>query len=96
MTHLKAESMRKCFSLLREYIGENPKDTGKRIATLALNQLEKITAGSRDKIYSIDAEPDIGLSCIGHPRANGSSAIKPEYNDDSAKDIPSINIDRLS
>ncbi len=75
MSHLKKESVNKCFSLLRKYIDEtsaDTKNTGKEMAMLALNQLRKVTAGSTTQENSIDdiTAPDAG--CNVKPRAYGS------------------------
>lgn len=46
MGRLKVENLNQCVSLLREFIDESPEaDNKKGIAKLALEQLEKITAG---------------------------------------------------
>jgi hypothetical protein len=61
MSHLKDESLKKCVSLLREFIQEAP--GGKKgIAMLALHQLQKITAGTNTSF----------LTCATRPRANGT------------------------
>jgi hypothetical protein len=64
MSHLKDESLKKCVSLLREFIHEVPSGSKKRTAILALNQLQKITAGTNTSF----------LTCATRPRANGSPA----------------------
>jgi uncharacterized protein (UPF0147 family) len=47
MSRLKDESLTKCVSLLREFIDEtSAQDNKKRAAVLALNHLQKITAGT--------------------------------------------------
>jgi hypothetical protein len=47
MDNLKKENVTKCFSLLREFIdGADPENSKKGMAVLALNQLQKITAGT--------------------------------------------------
>lgn len=66
MSHLKKENMNKCFSLLRDFIAEaeasNPQ---KGAAKLALNQLQKITAGT--------AKPELDVGgCQSRPRADGA------------------------
>jgi len=46
MSSLKSENVKKCFSLLREFIDEAPVQDNKRgTAILVLNHLKKITAG---------------------------------------------------
>ncbi len=70
MTHLKKENINKCFSLLREYIGDTPEDEEHQLAILALDRLRKITAGTQQSTLA-----DIsgaGSSCNGKPRAYGS------------------------
>ena len=66
MNNLKAESLNKCLSLLREYLDETPSNKRKGGALLALSHLRKITAGesSGDFEYSL-------ISCDGKPRING-------------------------
>lgn len=65
MSNLKSENVNKCISLLREYLAETPAAKKKGSAVLALNQLQRITAGTIDTtVYS-------GDSCDGKPRANG-------------------------
>lgn len=64
MSQLKQESVNKCFSLLREYIGE-PRNGNKESAVLALDQLQAITAGS-----SFEG----GRGCVGKPRVSGGAA----------------------
>ncbi len=65
MSKLKAESLNKCISLLREFIEESPvQDNKKGIAGLALGQLQKIAAGT-DPLASAG-------SCSSIPRIDGS------------------------
>jgi hypothetical protein len=66
MSHLKKETVNKCISLLREYIEQTALNNKKEIAGLALNQLQKITAGTG----SDDPDPD--PSCHGRPTARSS------------------------
>jgi len=61
MSRLKNENLNKCVSLLREFIDEVPSSSKKRIATLALDQLQKITAGTET----------VFLICATRPRADG-------------------------
>jgi predicted YcjX-like family ATPase len=75
MSHIKRESVNKCFSLLREYINETSSQENsnrKKTAILALNQLRKVTAGTMSQENSIDdvVAPDAG--CNVQPRAYGS------------------------
>jgi hypothetical protein len=47
MVRLKVENLNKCVSLLREFIDESSEANNKKgIAKLALEQLERITAGT--------------------------------------------------
>ena len=46
MKRLKEQNVNKCFSLLREFINETPLNSKKEMAVLALNQLQKISAGT--------------------------------------------------
>ncbi|NIM17959.1 MAG: hypothetical protein GTO45_38690 [Candidatus Aminicenantes bacterium] len=56
MGHLKDESLKKCVSLLREFIHESP--TGKKgTAMLALEHLQKITAGTGGSIRTCATRP---------------------------------------
>jgi hypothetical protein len=64
MSQLKVENLKKCFSLLREFIDEAPLDNKKKIAMLALTQLQKITAGSSTPAVT-------GSSCLSRPRNHG-------------------------
>lgn len=83
MTNLKSETLSKCFSLLREFITEAPASSNrKNDVSLALNQLERVTAGTTESSYPIcidnptaDGIPDGGeLSsiCIDKPTADGA------------------------
>jgi len=73
MNGLKAENMGKCFSLLREFIDEAKALSNKKgIAVLALNHLQKITAGtvpgeSPDGGGTVPASP----VCVEIPRLDG-------------------------
>jgi hypothetical protein len=61
MRSLKAENIKKCVSLLQEFIEESQEEHNKKgMALLALGQLQKITAGT--------VSP--GAQCKGHPRAD--------------------------
>ena len=62
MSRLKEENLKKCFSILRDFIeGAAQDDKNKGTAILALNQLQKIKAGMT--IHT--------LSCAAVPRING-------------------------
>ncbi len=63
MSTLKSDSLKKCLSFLREYVDETPLNKRKRVAVLALDQLQRITAG-------VSAS---GNSCNGKPRVDGNS-----------------------
>ena len=64
-SQLKKENVTKCFSLLREFIdGVDPQNSKKEKAVLALNHLQKITAGT-------DGESTTTLGCFDRPRVNG-------------------------
>ena len=67
MRTLKSENLRKCLSLLREFIDEAPQTDKKGIAALALNQLQAITAGIGP------GDSPINSNCNGRPRIDGSS-----------------------
>jgi hypothetical protein len=61
MRNLKTENIRKCVSLLREFIEESQEKHNKKgAALLALGQLQKIRAGTVPR----------GPQCKGHPRAD--------------------------
>lgn len=62
MNYLRNENVKKCLSLLREFVDESSVEQGRKgIAILALDQLKRITAG--------DGDP--APQCIGSPRADG-------------------------
>lgn len=66
MSNLKKENVNKCFSLLSEFIeGVGSENSNKGIALLALNQLEKITAGATEEPSS---------ACTSIPRAIGEAS----------------------
>ena len=73
MSHLKNENVNKCFSLLREYLDEGPSNNKKGAAILALDHLQKITAGTDSQGASPDSSvPEASDSrCTGRPRLNG-------------------------
>lgn len=64
MSQLKKENVKKCLSLLREYIEESSNDKKER-AVLALDQLQKITAGANSN------NAVAFIFCLGRPRADG-------------------------
>jgi hypothetical protein len=68
MSHLKKEMANKCFSLLREYIDEGSLSSKKEAAVLALDQLQKITAGTVSQ-DSNNGSTTLILACAGRPRA---------------------------
>jgi hypothetical protein len=62
MSHLKTDNLKKCVSLLREFIdGAGSTAEKKEIASLALAQLQNITAGKT-----------LTFSCTYRPRVDGS------------------------
>ena len=73
MSRLKNENLNKCFSLLREYLNEGPTSNKKGAAILALEQLQRITAGTNSQGAPLDSnEPGTSiLFCTGRPRLNG-------------------------
>ena len=69
MNNLKNETLKKCFSLLREFIDETPGTNSKKgVAILALTQLKRITAGT--DISGDDGQTILGPNCLGVPRAD--------------------------
>ena len=65
MSRLKYENLKKCVSLLREFIDEAAEPNNKKvIAKMALGQLQKIKAG-------ISSPGVLGPMCSSRPRANG-------------------------
>jgi hypothetical protein len=69
MSHLKKETVTRCFSLLREYINEASLSSKKESAILALNQLQKITAGTGSQDSGNSGITIVTLSCSWKPRA---------------------------
>lgn len=61
MKRLKEQNVSKCFSLLREFINETSLSSKKEMAVLALNQLQKISAGTGNQ--------DTTSGCHGRPMA---------------------------
>jgi hypothetical protein len=72
MSYLKKENLDKCFSLLREYLNEEPSNHKQGVAILALNQLQKITAGTDDLDIPLGSGSSgySYISCNGRPRAD--------------------------
>jgi hypothetical protein len=73
MSHLKKENIEKCFTLLKDFIDESQGLSSKKgIASLALNQLKRITAGTNleDDFNQIPATVEGGTLCVGRPRAD--------------------------
>ena len=69
MSGLKAEDVKKCVSLLREFIQESQALTDKKeIAVVALNHLQEITAGKNAGGSSNKSEI---LGCAIIPRIDG-------------------------
>ena len=67
MSNLKNDTLRRCFSLLREYVEESRAEANKKgTAILTLNQLQKIMAGTDGEAIVFD-----GL-CNGKPILNRS------------------------
>lgn len=64
MSRLKTKNSEKCFSILREFIDDAPlAGSNKQRAILALEQLQKITAGTTETR---------GSPCIDTPLADGT------------------------
>ena len=64
MSRLKDENLKKCVSLIREFIDDASTEGNKKeIAIMALNQLQSITAGS-------DQQSPLGPACLTNPRAD--------------------------
>ena len=72
MSRLKDENVKKCYSLLREFIEEAPSVSGKKgLAVLALSQLQKITAGTGiPEEVAATSTPD--PHCHAIPRIDGN------------------------
>ena len=68
MSRLKNENVYKCFSLLREYIDEGPFNNKKGAAILALDHLQKNTAGTDSQGVPFDSSGVLLLGCHGKPR----------------------------
>ncbi len=68
MSHLKEKNVTKCLSLLREFIEEtSAQGNMKRTAVLALDHLQKITAGTDGQ----EANNSSSM-CVDTPRINGA------------------------
>jgi hypothetical protein len=67
MRRLKEQNVNKCFSLLREFINETSLSSKKEMAVLALNQLQKISAGTGDG--NGDGNQVDTSGCHGRPMA---------------------------
>ncbi|MDQ1350199.1 MAG: hypothetical protein QG657_500 [Acidobacteriota bacterium] len=67
MSNLKRDNLKKCFSLLREFVEESAVvDNKKGIAILALSQLQKVIAGGDVTVENTDP------GCAGRPIADRS------------------------
>ena len=65
MSKLKKDNVKKCVSLLREFVEESSShDSQKQRAILALNQLQKITAGNDSGV----AIGEVSFLCLGRPQ----------------------------
>jgi hypothetical protein len=65
MSKLKVENSKKCLSILRQFINETPSSgESKKMAVLAINHLQKITAGTDIVLTGTD------FTCTGRPRAS--------------------------
>jgi hypothetical protein len=84
MSNLKAESLNKCVSLLREFIDESGDGSKKGIAALALNQLERITAGNDCNDKHPNFPPTGGG--VGSARAYGYRCLDTPRGDESPGD----------
>ena len=64
MSHLKSDTLKRCVSLLREFVEASEAQEGKKgAALLTLNQLQKVMAG-------MDSGTDVlSPSCTGRPIA---------------------------
>ncbi|MCP5104258.1 MAG: hypothetical protein GY950_12800 [bacterium] len=81
MNNLKNETLNKCFSLLREFINDtSPANNRKGLAALALNQLERVTAGTAENSDCLDTPLADGAAgngsmmsdCLDTPLADGA------------------------
>lgn len=72
MNHLKKQNVAKCFSLLKEFIHDSQGENNKRgVALLALDHLQKITAGTDDPNVSsgTTSSGESVAECLDKPRA---------------------------
>jgi hypothetical protein len=66
MSRLKNDNLKKCFSLLREFVEKSQALPGKKEnAFLAIDQLQKITAGN-------NTTPGVIFGCLGRPIADSN------------------------
>jgi hypothetical protein len=64
MSKLKIANSKKCLSILRQFVKETSSSgKNKDLAILAINHLQKITAGTGIALAGID------FTCTGKPRA---------------------------
>lgn len=82
MTDLKKQNVDKCFALLREFIDEVDSRKGKKgSAILALDQLQRISAGEKGRAPLClgrprsDSGPGLELGCVGRPRVDGTPSL---------------------
>ena len=66
MKSLKAENVEKCFNMLRQFIDKASTKDGREGAVLALNHLQKITAGADLPVPGPSAP-----MCVDTPRIDG-------------------------
>jgi uncharacterized protein YmfQ (DUF2313 family) len=67
MSQLKNEALKRCFSLLRDFVDESTvADNKKGTAILALNQLQRVIAGGDVTVDNTDP------NCAGRPIADWS------------------------
>jgi len=71
MRRLKNENLDQCFSLLREYIDEGPFNNKKGAAILALDHLQKITAGTDSQDAPLEGSRVLFFGCNGKPKVDG-------------------------
>jgi hypothetical protein len=69
MRRLKEQNVNKCFSLLREFINETSLSSKREMAVLALNQLQKISAGTGDGDGNGNGDQVDTSGCHGRPMA---------------------------
>jgi hypothetical protein len=81
MAKLKAENVEKCVSILKGFIDDSPA-VDKEKAILALEQLQKITAGMDMAGFGCDGhKPVISVTlapgCQGKPKVDGAEIFGP-------------------